>query len=245
MRNELFWGMLALSVAIVFGSCAGAGALRDFRRVDEMEATGSARRAVTSDYIVWRSQVAVQAATRPEGYAQLTSATARVRSYLSQRGIPDDAVTVGAVEAYPIQEYNQQGRETGRVLGYRFSQMIEVRSEDVDGVAAIAEQSSELIAEGVPVTAFSPEYLFTGIDAIRTELLAEATRDATERANAIAESAGASIGAARSARMGVFQITSRHSTMVSDYGINDTSSREKDVTAVVRVTFAVEGGRGR
>jgi len=27
---------------------------------------------------------------------------------------------------------------------------------------------------------------------------------------------------------------------VSDYGINDTSSREKDVTAVVSVTFAVE-----
>lgn len=242
MKNELFWGMLALSVAIVFGSCAGAGALRDFRRVDEMEATGSARRAVTSDYIVWRSQVAVQAGSRSDGYAQLTAGTARVRSYLSQRGIPDGAVTVGAVEAYPIQEYNQQGRETGRVLGYRFSQMIEVRSDDVDGVAAIAEQSTELIAEGVPVTAFSPEYLFTGIDEIRTELLAEATRDATERANAIAESAGASIGAARSARMGVFQITPRHSTMVSDYGINDTSSREKDVTAVVRVTFAVEGG---
>ncbi|OQB37667.1 MAG: hypothetical protein BWY06_02289 [Candidatus Latescibacteria bacterium ADurb.Bin168] len=40
--------------------------------------------------------------------------------------------------------------------------------------------------------------------------------------------------------MGVFQITPRNSTMVSDYGINDTSSREKDVTAVVSVTFAVE-----
>jgi hypothetical protein len=27
---------------------------------------------------------------------------------------------------------------------------------------------------------------------------------------------------------------------VSDYGINDTSSREKDVTAVVNATFAVK-----
>ena len=39
--------------------------------------------------------------------------------------------------------------------------------------------------------------------------------------------------------MGVFQITPRNSTDVSDYGINDTSSREKDVTAVVTVTFGL------
>jgi uncharacterized protein len=43
----------------------------------------------------------------------------------------------------------------------------------------------------------------------------------------------------RSARLGAYQVTPRNSTEVSDYGINDTSSREKDVTAVVSVTFAV------
>jgi hypothetical protein len=41
-------------------------------------------------------------------------------------------------------------------------------------------------------------------------------------------------------RVGVFQITPRFSTEVADYGINDTSSRDKDITAVVRVTFALE-----
>jgi uncharacterized protein len=34
-------------------------------------------------------------------------------------------------------------------------------------------------------------------------------------------------------------VTPRNSTEVSDYGINDTTSRDKDVTAVVSVTFAV------
>jgi uncharacterized protein len=43
----------------------------------------------------------------------------------------------------------------------------------------------------------------------------------------------------RNARMGVFQITPRNSTEVSDYGINDTSSLDKDITAVVRLTFAL------
>ena len=48
----------------------------------------------------------------------------------------------------------------------------------------------------------------------------------------------------RRAKTGVFQITSRNSTDVSDYGIYDTSSLEKDITAVVLVTFGMKpGGR--
>jgi hypothetical protein len=56
----------------------------------------------------------------------------------------------------------------------------------------------------------------------------------------MATSAGGDIGGIRGARMGVFQITPRFSTEVADYGINDVSSVEKDITAVVRISFAVK-----
>jgi hypothetical protein len=38
----------------------------------------------------------------------------------------------------------------------------------------------------------------------------------------------------------VYQITPRNSNEVSDYGIDDTTSRLKDVRAVVTVTFLVD-----
>ena len=44
----------------------------------------------------------------------------------------------------------------------------------------------------------------------------------------------------RNSSQGVFQVTPRDSTEVSDYGISDTSSREKDVNAVVSATFDVK-----
>ena len=44
----------------------------------------------------------------------------------------------------------------------------------------------------------------------------------------------------RSSSLGVYQVVPRDSTDVSDYGINDTSSRDKDVNAVVSATFAVK-----
>jgi hypothetical protein len=43
----------------------------------------------------------------------------------------------------------------------------------------------------------------------------------------------------RSANVGVYQIVPRNSTEISDYGVNDTTAREKDVISVVTVTFAV------
>ncbi len=71
-------------------------------------------------------------------------------------------------------------------------------------------------------------------------MLGEAAKDAKVRAEKIAASTGNSIGTVRSARMGVMQITAADSTEVSDAGISDTSSIDKDVTAVVNISFAVD-----
>ena len=71
-------------------------------------------------------------------------------------------------------------------------------------------------------------------------MIGKATQNAKERAASMAKNTGNKIGSLRSANTGVFQITPPDSTDVSDYGINDTSSIEKKITAVVNVTFAVE-----
>ncbi|MEP6847365.1 MAG: SIMPL domain-containing protein, partial [Acidobacteriota bacterium] len=47
------------------------------------------------------------------------------------------------------------------------------------------------------------------------------------------------IGSVRSAKMGVLQITPADSTEVSDSGMYDTSTIDKDMTAVVNISFAV------
>lgn len=238
---QLFFGMIALSVALVLSSITGALLLRDLRRTnDQVEVTGSARMPIRSDFIIWRGSVASQQPTLPQAYQEVALHTERIRSFLRERQIPDSVVVFRSIETYPVPEVAENGRETGRVLGYRLTQWFEVRSSEVQGIARLAQDANGLINEGVPLMASSPEYLFTRLADVRVQMLSEATQDARARADAIARSAGGEIGAVRSVRMGVFQITPRHSTEVSDYGINDTSSLEKDITAVVRVTFAVD-----
>jgi hypothetical protein len=99
---------------------------------------------------------------------------------------------------------------------------------------------SELLDQGVPISALAIEYVSTQLTEARIEALRRATQDARSRAETIVEGIGGELGGARSAQLGVYQVTRRDSTEVSDYGINDTTTREKDVTAVVTLTFALE-----
>ena len=56
----------------------------------------------------------------------------------------------------------------------------------------------------------------------------------------LVEATGSRLGTLRGVDVGVFQVTSPNSTQVSDYGVYDTSTLQKDVTAVVNVTFALK-----
>jgi hypothetical protein len=71
-------------------------------------------------------------------------------------------------------------------------------------------------------------------------MLSLATKDAMKRAEQIATNTNSKVGALRSARMGVFQITPLYSNEVADYGINDTSSLDKEITAVISCDFQIK-----
>jgi len=139
----------------------------------------------------------------------------------------------------PIPEVTN-GQETGQILAYRLTQRFEIRGSDVARYKELSRQVTELIEEGINLVSEPPQYLYTQLDKLRVEMVAAATKDARARAEAIASSTGSRVGRVRDAKTGVFQITSRNSTDVSDWGVYDTSSIDKDITAVVSVTFGIE-----
>ena len=239
-KSQFLSGMIALSVGLVLGLGAISTSLRDIRRgAEEVSVTGSARRPIRSDFVIWKINLAAQNPSLASASQELSRHSDRLRAFLKEEGIADSAVIGKPFEAVGVPEVTSEGRETGRILTNRVSQTIEVRSADVDGLTRVSQRASRLIADGVPISPMAPEYLYTKLSEIRIALLADATKDAKLRAEAIVTSTGAQIGAVRDAKMGVFQITPRFSTEVADYGINDVSSIDKDVTAVVRVTFQV------
>ncbi|VEP11553.1 conserved hypothetical protein [Hyella patelloides LEGE 07179] len=237
---SLFAGLTVLSLSLVASSFIFAKAISEFKQAnDVLVVTGSAKRPIKSDYIILRLSVSSQEATAKTAYQNLERQIELVQDYLAEKQVPDDAITLSAIRTNALPEVTANGRETGQILAYRLSQTIEIRSDEVEQYAELSQQSTELINEGINLVSEPPEYLYTQLNKLRVEMVAEATKDAKARAEAIASSAENQVGAVRSAKTGVFQITSRNSTDVSNYGIYDTSSLEKDITAVVSVQFGM------
>lgn len=231
---------IILGTALIAAATIGAVAVSGLTRAgDEITVTGSATRPVRADLAVWRLDVTAQAPTQLAATRSAATGAERVRAWLAERGFPDSALTVRTPFTMVQNEW-LNGMETGRILGYRVTQQVELRTPDVDAVAALAGDLTPLLDAGVPVVGQAPEFLYAALPALRGPLLADATRDARARAEEIVTAAGARVGRITAVRVGVFQVRRRQSTEISDYGMYDTSDRDKDVTGVVRVTFALE-----
>ncbi len=245
MSNERFgsgFGAgVALAIGLVVASLIGGWAFVKGKRGDQtIVVTGSARKRIRSDLVIWRSSVTYQATALSEAYRSLSESVPRVRSYLVSKGIPDNQITTSSISSQTLHAKSSEGEDSGAITGYSLRQELQVRSTDVDKIAQIAREATELINQGILIESMPPEYHYTKLGDLKIEMLSEAAKDAKVRAQQIAQSTGSSIGSVKSARMGVLQITPADSNEVSDSGMNDTSSLEKDITAVVNVGFAVD-----
>lgn len=244
MKVERGWLFLSgaialLAVALFAGLVVLADGIRDRDVVDDtITVTGSARRQIVSDFVVWNASITAQRPTTAGASRELADWTERFRSFLQEQGVREAELTVGPVFTESVQK--DEFSEGSQVTGYRLTRTLTVRSPRVEEVTEVVEASSELLAEGIPIAAEQPQYVFTKLPALRPPMLAEATKDAKRRAEVLVDATGGTLGGLRTVSVGVFQITAPNSTEVSDYGVYDTTTIRKDVTAVVNVTFALQ-----
>jgi hypothetical protein len=103
-----------------------------------------------------------------------------------------------------------------------------------------ASRVGDLLAAGTDVAVSPVQYLSTKLTSAKFAALRLAVADARRRASTLAEGLSAQLGPVQKTALGVYQITPRNSTEVSDYGIDDVSSRLKDVESVITVSFLIE-----
>jgi hypothetical protein len=233
---------VALALGLVVSTVVGARALVRVKSEDQTIAvTGSAKRRIRSDLVVWTASTSYRGDTLQSAYRAASAGTPKIVEYLLKKGIPRAEIAVFAVETRALHPRDKEGHEIeDAVSGYVLSQKVEVRSSDVDRVTAVSRAATELIDQGIMLESAAPEYHYTKLGELKIEMLHEAARDTRVRAQQIADATGARLGTLRSARMGVMQINPADSTETSSEGNNDTSSLDKDVIAVVTSNFQLE-----
>lgn len=201
--------------------------------------TGSARVSATADKAVWPLNAEQIAPTLTESVRKVEAATKSVTQYLTDGGVPADSIEYGSVSAYPQEEYSN-GNSTGRILNYRASRTITVRSDDVQLIAKLSNGIGALLQSGVSVTNYGPQFYVSKLSELRPKLLKQAMQDAQVRAEAIVKATGGKVGNVMSVRSGPFQVTSPDSVDTSSGGYYDTQTIEKTITSTVTVMFNVD-----
>jgi len=243
LKRYRYW--VIISIILTAGLVTASFIMtRGFMKVREsqktIEVVGSAKKQIRSDLVIWSGSFSAQSSRTSEAYAVMKQNADKVRKFLASWKIADKDMVFSSITTNINYVLTKEGNQTSRIDSYKLTQQVQIRSSDVDKIAELSRKATELLNEGVEFSSGEPQYYYTKIADLKIEVLSMASKDAKVRAEKVAENTGCRIGRLASAYMGVFQITPLYSTEVSDLGVYDTTSIDKEITSVVICRFDID-----
>ena len=244
MKALPFW-IIAIALVLSFGINALliGRALQRFKMDDRsVSVKGLSEREVKSDLVVWNIQTKVICDDLMEGSNKIEEAQKKVVNFLIQNQInKEDIITEGisVIDKRANQYDNYQQVNTPR---YLVTQIIQIRSMDVDVVQKVSRMTGELLQAGVVISnneyGNPIQFYFTKLNDIKPEMISEATKNAREAALKFATDNNASLDRLKKANQGLFSIVDRTASLSTGEG--GFSSSTVDMFKKVRVVISAE-----
>lgn len=196
---------------------------------------GVSERDVRADLAIWPIQYTVTDNDLSVAQKSLNDQGTKVESFLKTQGLGDSEFGVQKVEVTDLlaQQYRPDNIQNGR---YILTKTYLVRTPNVDLVDKIFRNVGDLISEGVILAQGSgPSYMFTKLNDVKPDMIAEATKSAREGAQKFAEDSGAKVGGIKTASQGLFQIMARDGDNAME-----AASIDKRVRVVTSVEYYLE-----
>lgn len=241
-------GAVSLTVALVLAAgilLAGLAVGRGFAvgRQGERFVTvkGVSEREVSADLALWPLTVTAADNDLAAAQRQVTRGTAAVIAFLAAQGLDTAGITL---QDYRVTDAFTNQFQPRDQVAYRYAirQTVILRSGDPERVARASQRVSELVAQGVVFTSGQeygeggPSFLFTDLNSIKPEMIAEATARAREGAEQFARDAASALAGIRRANQGVFEILPRDPAP----GISEQSQVQKTIRVVSTVEYLLE-----
>ena len=206
---------------------------------DVISVTGSASKEVVSDSakFVGNFSRIVKLSGLKTGYAAMATDLKTVKDFLKTQSIEEKDVVISTVSMEQNYDYNQNVQTEKE---YTLRQTVEVVSTDTAKITTLAQNVQALINKGVIFSVYPVEYYYKNLPEVRVSLLADAVRDAKNRADQIVSSTGKKVGSLASASSGVVQVLPSNSLEISDYGTYDTSKINKTIMVTVKASFNIK-----
>lgn len=242
MLRDRLVAALVIAVGIAAaGWFTGQGFLQSRSQDRYVTVKGIAEREVNADIAIWPLQIKAADDDLGKAHAQLEKSLAEIRRFLERHGLDPGQ---SQLQSFSVNDAyaNRYGGGTEAGSRYIINQTLVVRSADPAKVRAASEKVGELVSAGVVLSSGGeygsggPTYLFTGLNKLKPEMIADATARAREAAEQFARDSASGIGGIRRANQGTFEILPRDKAP----GITEESQTVKTVRVVSTVEYLLE-----
>lgn len=214
--NQKF-SAVVLGVSLVLGLAVLGYLLGSYAvTVKEYERTvtvrGLAEQEVNADIVIWPIRYTLADNDLSALYGNLDSSNNKILEFLARNGIEASAVTLSppAITDRLAQAYSDN---SGAEFRYTAQQNLTVYSDDIDRIRSLMSSMSELGREGIVFSGaewdLQPEFIFSGLNDVKPQMIEQATREARAAAQKFAADSQSSLGKIKNASQGQFTITDR------------------------------------
>lgn len=208
--------------ATILGLCAGLGialcgyfifnGMVSFRKSGRfVTVKGLAEREVKADLAIWKVRFKVADNSLTAANEKVANDMLKVKEFLRQFSIEESEMELSAPRVIDLfaREYGPERLPPNR---YIIEAALVVKTKKIDQIVNAAQKAIELIKMGIVLDENSyganPAYLYTRLNDIRPQMLAEATKSARALAEQFAEDSASMVGPIRQANQGTFTIGS-------------------------------------
>lgn len=189
---------------IVLGLCIMHGIDNIAFRDREVTVRGLAEREVEANLVTWPITYNIAGDDLQGIYDKVSANNDIIIRFLTSNGIAREDISVAPPDTYDAAS-NRYGSDSFRYK-YALSSTVTVTTKNVKKVRELLNRQAELLKEGVAFSNSFINYQYTDLNAIKPEMIAEATKNARAAADRFAADSQSRVGKIKTATQGQFSI---------------------------------------
>lgn len=231
--KRLFLPALAFVVGMgLFGTIVSSAILKT--RAPSVTVKGLSEREVPADLVIWPLRFSVNANDLTDLQRQIVASRKTVREFLLAEGFKEAELSTPPPQISDYTTVAVDEEKMKRPFLYSAKVTVLLRTTNVEGVKQALERCDRLVSQGIVLSGgeymSGPQFLFTGLNTIKPDMIREATLNARKAAEKFAEDSQSPVGKIRRANQGPFEV----------FDVDPSSPERKMVRVVATVDYELE-----
>ncbi|MEO6911342.1 MAG: SIMPL domain-containing protein [Edaphobacter sp.] len=234
---------VCLLLGLVLGGWVLGSQIKAIRLADRyVTVKGLVERTVKSDSAIWPVTFKEAGNDLPQVFAKSEADKAAVLKFFADQGIASQEISIGQIQVTD-KLANEYGGNNQAAPRYVVQQTVTVSSPNVDKISRAGQKTAELVQAGIVVGGGYGQgirYMFGGLNALKPDMITEATRNARASADRFAADSGSQVGSIRSANQGVFSISAADAGSGAEGEGGGNTQADSSIMKKVRVVATVD-----